>query len=538
MASEKGKEKESLRTTNEGGGKAGGVCALLGKFIPAFRWLPHYDVKTQLREDVICGLTLGVMLIPQGMAYASLAGLRPVSGLYASMVPVLVYGLFGTSKHMSFGPFALISILVSQGLTGAGFDASACSNISLPTNSAAEAALAAADCAAYEDAATLLSMLTGVVHVLLCGLRLDKLANLLADPVMTGFTTAAAFIIGTSQVSKFVGFKVSRSLTFVGTWFSAEGLLQRLGETSLPTLAVAVLGFALLKALQQLNRKYCQPPRIPIPSQLVAVIVGIVAVLALGLDGHGVNVVGDIPSGLPVPKLPDLGNLQVLVGPAIVVAFISFIINTSLAKIFAARFEYPVHIKSELLATGVANILGGLFLAYPSSGSLSRGAVIAAVGGDRVSLLHNLVTAATIALTLACLTSLFTKLPQAVLADIIIMAILKLVNFGEGRRLFRSKVLTYLLAYLLALSLCIRMTHDSLPTPRFRSPFSTCCAALPLEVLRGHLPVLVRLHHDAAARRAGRHPARHRLLAAQPALRHGAPRLPRAGRAARYEPVG
>ena len=476
MASEIGKEKESLRTTNEGGGKAGGVCALLGKFIPAFRWLPHYDVKTQLREDVICGLTLGVMLIPQGMAYASLAGLRPVSGLYASMVPVLVYGLFGTSKHMSFGPFALISILVSQGLTGAGFDASACSNISLPTNSAAEAALAAADCAAYEDAATLLSMLTGVVHVLLCGLRLDKLANLLADPVMTGFTTAAAFIIGTSQVSKFVGFKVSRSLTFVGTWFSAEGLLQRLGETSLPTLAVAVLGFALLKALQQLNRKYCQPPRIPIPSQLVAVIVGIVAVLALGLDGHGVNVVGDIPSGLPVPKLPDLGNLQVLVGPAIVVAFISFIINTSLAKIFAARFEYPVHIKSELLATGVANILGGLFLAYPSSGSLSRGAVIAAVGGDRVSLLHNLVTAATIALTLACLTSLFTKLPQAVLADIIIMAILKLVNFGEGRRLFRSKVLTYLLT-----SAFLVYSNDSRLTPYSSFPLSLlyllCCSS-------------------------------------------------------------
>jgi sulfate permease, SulP family len=415
---------------------ATGCLETLRTLIPSLRWLPLYDPSTQLRDDLVCGLTLGVMLIPQGMAYATLAGLSEVSGLYASMMPMVVYGFMGTSKHMSFGPFALISILVSQGLSGAGFDDGACST--KPLTQTCLGVSCAVACYEYEQAASLMSIMAGVVHVLLCALRLDVLATVLADPVMTGFTTAAAFIIGTSQVSKFVGFKIERSLSFMEHWFSKEGLLPRLGETHWLTLVVAVTGLVLLIVLQNLNRKYCKPPRVPIPTQLVAVVLGIVAVLVFKLDEHGVAVVGHIDGGLPRPTLPPLGNFSVLLGPSIVVAFISFIINTSIAKLFSQKFEYPVSLKSELLATGVANVVGGFFHCYPSSGSLSRGAVIASVGAARVSLLHNVISASVIALTLVALTSLFTKLPTAILAGIIIMAIIKLVNFGEARRLYRT----------------------------------------------------------------------------------------------------
>jgi len=333
---------------SRGGGRASrasapatGCMETLRTLIPSLRWLPLYDPSTQLRDDLVCGLTLGVMLIPQGMAYATLAGLSEVSGLYASMVPMVVYGFLGTSKHMSFGPFALISILVSQGLAGAGFDDGACSTKPLTkangtptmcpvTGVGVTCAIA---CAEYEQAASLMSIMAGVVHVLLCALRLDVLATVLADPVMTGFTTAAAFIIGTSQMSKFVGFKIERSLSFMEKWFSKEGLLPRLGDTHWLTLVVAVAGLVLLIVLQNLNRKYCKPPRVPIPTQLVAVVLGIVAVLVFKLDEHGVEVIGHIDGGLPRPTLPPLGNFSVLLGPAIVVAFISFIINTSIAKV-------------------------------------------------------------------------------------------------------------------------------------------------------------------------------------------------------------
>jgi len=208
---------------------------------PVVQWLPKYT-STALSNDVIVGLTLAIIVIPQGLAYAALAGLRPVTGLYTAMIPSLVYTIFGTSKHMSFGPFGLTSILVLDGLESQGFDGKACG--SDPTGK---------DCAEYESAAIGMSFLVGLIHIAMLLLRLDSLSTLLADSVMTGFTTAAAFIIGSSQLHTIVGFNTDQSSLYT-TWFGENGWLQNLDKTSWQAILCTVIAVAILMGLQDIDR--------------------------------------------------------------------------------------------------------------------------------------------------------------------------------------------------------------------------------------------------------------------------------------------
>jgi SulP family sulfate permease len=376
---------------------------LLQKFLPLFSQLSDYS-QEKLQGDLSAGLTVGVMLIPQGMAYALIAGLSPIYGLYASLVPLVLYALFGTSRQLAVGPVAMVSLLVA----------------------AAVAPIADGNTQLYVGLALLLSLMVGVLQFGLGAARFGFLVNFLSHPVLSGFTSAAAFIIGLSQLKHLLGIDLPRS-NFIHEILWAAG--SRLGEVHGLTLLLGLGSILLLVGLRQWNRS--------LPGALVAVVVTTVLVWALGLAQQGVAVVGSVPSGLPSPSMPplDWGYAQQLAPSALAIGLVGFMESIAVAKVYASRHRYEVDANQELIGLGLANIAGAFFSAYPTTGGFSRTAVNDEAGAQ--TNLAAIFSAGIIALTLLFLTPLFYYLPKAVLAAIIMVAVAGLVDWEEARYLWR-----------------------------------------------------------------------------------------------------
>lgn len=375
----------------------------LRRYLPSAQWLPAYR-REDLSSDVIAGLTVAVMLVPQAMAYAMLAGLPPVVGLYASTVPMILYAFFGTSRQLAVGPVAMDSLLVMIGV----------------------GALATPGSAAFISYALTLMLMVGAIQLILGLLRAGFVVNFLSGPVINGFMSAAALIIGTSQLKHLLGIDLPRGQVHE-TWMSAA---SQLADVSGATLAIGVLAIATIKGLKRFA------PRIP--SALVVVVGGTLAVVGLGLDEAGVAIIGDVPGGLPPLSMPDvsLSTLTTLFPIAFAIAVVAFMEAISVARFFAQKHKYTIDPSQELIALGMANLGGAFFSGYPVTGGLSRSAV-ADQAGARTNLAA-LVTAASIVLVLLALTPLFHSLPKAVLAAIIMVAVMKLFNVAEARHLWRT----------------------------------------------------------------------------------------------------
>jgi len=381
---------------------------LLARSIPVVGWLPRYTTGI-LRSDLSAGLTTAVMLIPQGMAYAMLAGLPPIVGLYASTVPLVVYAALGSSRQLSVGPMAMASLLVAAGihelLTPAQMT---------PANLVATAIT--------------LTMLAGIFQVLMGVFRLGGLVNLLSHPVVTGFTSAAAIIIGASQIQHVVGFEVPRGLTALQTMVHVG---ENIGAAHVLTVVISAAAIGLLVGLRNVA------PRLP--AALIAVVLGILASWLIGLDALGVNVLGDIPSGLPTPKLPR-PTYEAVVAAApmgLAIALVGFMESISAAKVYARQNRYEISPGQELVSLGLSNVSAGLFGGYTVGGALSRTAVNAQAGAKTP--MANVFTAITIVLTLVFLTPIFSFLPTPILAAIILVAVTGLLDFQEWVHLWRVK---------------------------------------------------------------------------------------------------
>lgn len=375
------------------------------KYLPFLGWMKGYDRKN-LSGDLSAGLTTAVMLIPQGMAYAMLAGLPPIVGLYASLVPLALYSLLGTSRQLAVGPVAMVSLLVAQGV----------------------APLAETGTEAFVMYAVLLAGMVGVIQLLMGVFRLGFLVNFLSHPVVSGFTSAAALIIGFSQLKHLLGVDIARSkniFTILGDAFGA------MGDWHIATLVIAVGSIALLIGLKKWKPVF--------PRALAVVVLGSLAVFLFGLHDTGVAIVREVPAGLPSPGLPslDLSAMQQLLPIAVTISLVSFMESISVAKAFARKHRYEVDPSQELVALGAANIGGTFFGAYPVTGGFSRTAVNAQAGAKTP--LAGLVTAAVIGLTLLFLTPLFYYLPKAVLAAIIMTAVFGLVDIAEVKHLWKVK---------------------------------------------------------------------------------------------------
>ena len=377
----------------------------LSRFFPPLEWLPAYETD-DLRGDLTAGFTVGVMLIPQGMAYALIAGLPPIYGLYASLLPLVLYALFGTSKQLAVGPVAMVSLLVAAGV----------------------APHAGGDVERYIGLAVLLAFMVGVIQFVLGVARFGFLTNFLSHPVLSGFTSAAALIIGLNQLKHLLGLDLERSSYIHEILW---GAMQNLGQTNLMTFLVGLGSIAILVGLKRWNKAF--------PASLVVVVLSTLSVWGFGLQEHGVSIVGSVPEGLPAPTVPSLAmaDLQALWPTAMAIALVGFMESIAVAKVYASKNRYEVDSNQELIGLGLANIGGALLQSYPVTGGFSRTAVNAE-SGARTNL-AGLISAGVIALTLLFLTPLFYYMPNAVLAAIVMVAVAGLIDVAEARFLWRVK---------------------------------------------------------------------------------------------------
>ncbi len=396
------------------------------QFFPILEWLPQYK-RTFIRGDLLAGLTVAVMLVPQGMAYGLLAGLPPIYGLYAGIVPLLLYAFFGTSRQLSVGPVALVSLLV---LTGVGqfADPGTPLFISLAISTA---------------------LIAGMIQIILGGFRLGFLINFLSHPVISGFTAAAAFIIGLSQVKNLFGIDIPRSNRIHEV---IGNLIQHVDEINYLTLAIGLGGIAFMLILRRINKA--------IPGALLAVMVGVFIVWQFRLFEQGVAIVGEVPSGLPGFELPQLNaeRFRQMLPLALTICLISFIESLAIAKTIEAKHKsYRVVPDQELIALGITKIGGAFFQSYPTTGSFTRSAINNDAGAKTG--ISSIIAAAIISLTLVFLTPLFFYLPNAILASIIVVAVIGLINYREAVQLWhndRRDFLTLLATFVATLTLGIQ----------------------------------------------------------------------------------
>ncbi|WP_088032806.1 SulP family inorganic anion transporter [Evansella clarkii] len=378
---------------------------MIKKLMPIFEWLPNYK-KSDLSGDMSAGLIVAIMLIPQGMAYAMLAGLPPVIGLYASTVPLLIYALFGTSRQLAVGPVAMVSLLVLAGV----------STIAEPGTDE------------YISLVLLLMFMIGVIQLLMGILKLGFLVNFMSHAVISGFTSAAAIIIGLSQLKHLIGVSLEADKdVFLILWET----VNRISEINPVTLSIGVISIILLIVLKKVI------PKIPAP--LIVVVASILTVYFLQLQNTGVKIIGEVPQGLPSLSLPAVTGeaLIALLPIALTISFVGFMESIAMAKAIAAKEKYKVVPNKELTGLGLANIGGSFFSGYPVTGGFSRSAVNYQAGARTP--LATIITAVLITLTLLFFTGLFYYLPNAVLAAIIMVAVYSLIDVKEAKYLFKIR---------------------------------------------------------------------------------------------------
>ena len=396
------------------------------KAIPALGWMSNYK-KESLKGDISAGITVGVMLVPQGMAYAMLAGLPPIIGLYASVIPVLVYALLGTSNQLAVGPVAIVSLMTAAG-------------VGVLANGSVEA---------YIAYAVLLSLMVGGMQLFMGLGRFGFLVNFLSHPVISGFTSAAALIIGFSQLKHLLGVDISRSHHIHEILYNAW---LQISDVHMFTLIIGFTSIVILLAVKKIKPMF--------PGALLVVVLSTLAVWIMGLDQSGVKIVGDVPAGLPSFSFPawDWEAMSALLPTAVAISMVGFMESISVAKAFARRNRYDVDPNKELIALGTANIAGSFFKGYPVTGGFSRTAVNGQAGANTP--LASIITAILIAIVLLFLTPLFYYLPNAVLAAIIMTAVFGLVDIKEVKHLNkvkRSDLVMLVITFFATLSLGIEM---------------------------------------------------------------------------------
>lgn len=383
---------------------------MLHKIFPIFQWLPNYK-KSYLTGDVIAGLTIGIMLIPQGMAYAMIAGLPPVFGLYASLTPQIIYAIMGTSRQLAVGPVAMDSLLVASGL----------------------GALSLSGIDEYISMAIFLSLFMGSIQLLLGVLKMGFLVNFLSKPVISGFTSGAAIIIGLSQLKHLLGIDITRSNQVHKLLINA---FENISLTNIYALSIGIFSIILIKVIKKYNKKYSKR----FPAALVLVVIGVSVVYFFNLYDFGLKIVGKVPSGFPSfqsPEIP-LDRISELTPIALTLALIAFMEAISVSKaIEEKQNEYEIDSNQELIALGTSNIIGSLFQSYPTTGGFSRTAVNDQAGAKTG--IAPLISALVVGLTLLFLTPLFYYLPNAVLAAIIIVAVFGLIDFSYPKELYKRR---------------------------------------------------------------------------------------------------
>ena len=377
----------------------------MNKIFPILDWLPNYKASF-LRGDIFAGLTIGIILIPQGIAYSIIAGLPPIYGLYTALIPQLIYTIFGTSRQLSTGPTALDSLIIASGVS----------------------TLAVVGTDNYITIVLLLTIMVGVLQFLVGIFRLGFIVNFLSRPVLTGFVSAAAIIIAFSQLKDLLGLDVSRS-NQIHTII--VNLFEKITEINLNTILIGLGSILIIYGLKKIHKK--------LPGQLLVVIIGILVMKWFGNYLSDVEIVKDIPKGLPPFLIHhfDVSLMQKLLPIALTLAFTGFLQGISIAKTLDEDvIDSNLKPNKELIALGLGNMVGSFFGAYTFTGSFSRSAINKEAGANTA--MSNVVAALFILITILFLTPVFYYLPKTVLAAIIITAILGMIKVKDMRFLWKT----------------------------------------------------------------------------------------------------
>lgn len=377
----------------------------LRKTFKITEWLPDYSSR-KFGGDLTAGLTTGVMFIPQGMAYAVIAGVPPIYGLYAGVIPLLIYPLLGTSKNLSIGPVAIDMLIVAAGVS----------------------LLAEPNTDRYITLTILLTMMAGGLQLLMGSMRLGSVLNIFSRPVIAGFTLAAPLIIAFSQVNNLFGVELAQT-QYIFVIF--EELLWEFDYIHWQTFTWGIIAIVVMAIV-----RYVKPI---FPISVVILGVSIILSRVLGAGQLGIRLVGEIPTGLPEFSVPaiNFNNMRELLPTALTLALVQFMSVASLGQTFAKRHNYIIDANHELVAIGASNFLGSLFKSIPVSGSFSRSA--ASEQANVQTPLANIITSVVIIATLLFLTPIFYFLPMPILAAIIIVSALNLIDIGEFKFLYKTK---------------------------------------------------------------------------------------------------
>jgi high affinity sulfate transporter 1 len=377
------------------------VLPFYERVLPILQWLPSYNVKN-LPSDVLAGLSAGSFAVPENMAYASLAGMPPQTGLYTGMVAQLAYVFFGTSQQLGIGPTSALSIMVAGALAG----------------------VAAGDSNRYVALASLMAILVGLISLLGYVFRLGMIPKFISKSVLTGFSLGALLYIAASQLPKLFGIHGGEGNVF----HKYAYLLMHLGQTNVPSLAIGCVGLVILLLGHKLSRQ--------IPWPLVVMVGSIVVMSMSNLQSAGVNVAGNIPRGLPQLTIPDVtwdDVLQIL-PLSFSVFLLSYVEGVSFAKVFADKNDYRIDANQELVAVGAANVSAGLFAGFAVGGSMSKTAVSDGAGAKTP--LYGLFVSLVLAMVAMFLTGFFYNLPEPILASIVLVAIMGLFELPEWRNIY------------------------------------------------------------------------------------------------------
>ena len=365
------------------------------RFTPFMDWIGELKNGTTLKADAIAGLTVALVLVPQSMAYAQLAGLPPYVGLYASFLPVIIAAVFGSSRQLATGPVAIVSLMTAAALEP----------------------LAIQNPEGFLAYAAILAFMVGIFQLSLGLLRLGVLVDFLSHPVVVGFTNAAALIIASSQIGKLFGIAARKGEHHYETVWH---LIQDMPQTHLTTLIMGGLSLFLLIFIKKLSPK--------LPNVLITVVICTLLSYFLAYEGRGGAVVGLVPSGLPGFKIPDVEFNQVvhLIVSAMVIGLLGFVEAISVSKAIASETRQRLSANQELVGQGLSNLTASFFQAYPVSGSFSRSAVN--FSADAKTGFSSIITGVLVAVTLLFLTPLLYHLPQATLAAVIVVAVMNLIK--------------------------------------------------------------------------------------------------------------
>uniref|UniRef100_A0A8D3C6A2 Solute carrier family 26 member 6, like 1 n=1 Tax=Scophthalmus maximus TaxID=52904 RepID=A0A8D3C6A2_SCOMX len=383
--------------------------------LPVLYWLPKYSIWDYGMPDLISGISVGIMHLPQGMAYALLASLPPVFGLYSSLYPTLIYFFFGTSRHISIGTFTVLSIMVGSVTERLAPDVAFLRMNG--TNITTEVDIIARDSYRVQVAAAT-TVLGGLIQVILGLVKFGFVGTYLSEPLVRAYTTAAAAHAVVAQLKYIFGVSPTRFTGPLSLVYTLKDVCSLLPQTHLPTLVVSAVSMVLLIAAKELNSFLSPKLPVPVPMELITIVAGtLISNYAYLNINYTVSVVGEIPSGLSPPSVPDFSIFGEVMGDAFALAIVGYAISISLGKTFALKHGYKVDSNQELVALGLSNAVGGFFQCYSVCSSMSRSLIQETTGGK--TQMAGVASALIVLVTILKLGPLFQELPKAVLAVIV-----------------------------------------------------------------------------------------------------------------------